>query len=181
MYEETLHTEEIYSGRIIGLDKVAVRLEDGTESFREVVRHGGAIAVLVQHRKGPFLLVQQFRKPVEREVLEIVAGTLDPGEDPELCARRELREETGYTAEHIVSLGTLYPTPGYSSELIHVFFAEVDGKPGESEMDHDENVTVVSLSREQMEASIRDGSLVDGKTLAVWARFELMVQEERAV
>lgn len=177
MHEETLDTETLYSGRIVGLDKVKVRLEDGTESFREVVRHNGAIAALVRHRQGPFIFVRQFRKPVEEEVLEIVAGTLDPEEDPEACARREIREETGYTVDRISSLGLLYPTPGYSSERIHVFYAEVDGVPGADNQDHDENVQVVEMDADQMAAGVRDGSILDGKTLAAWARFQMRAGE----
>jgi ADP-ribose pyrophosphatase len=177
MHEETVDTETIYSGRIVGLDKVTVRLEDGTESFREVVRHNGAIAAMVRHRKGPFIFVRQFRKPVDEEVLEIVAGTLDPEEEPEACARREIREETGYTVDHLFSLGLLYPTPGYSSERIHVFYAEVDGVPGATDQDHDENVKVVEMDVDQVSAGIRDGSILDGKTLAAWARYQMRAAE----
>ena len=173
MHEETLDIETLYSGRIVGLDKITVRLDDGTESFREVVRHGGAIAAIVRHLSGPFIFVRQFRKPVEEEVLEVVAGTLDPREEPEACARREIREETGYTVSKIFSMGLLYPTPGYSSERIHMFYAEVKGDPDEADQDHDEHVQVVEMNADEVAAGIRDGSLLDGKTLAAWARYQM--------
>lgn len=173
MYEKTLHVKELFSGRILSLELHDVRLDDGTESVREIVRHRGAIAVLVRHADGRILLVRQFRKPVEEEVLELVAGTLDPGEDPAVCARRELAEETGFSADRLESLGDLYLTPGYSTERIHLFYAEVSGEPGEKQEDHDENVELVPLAEADFLERIREGSLLDAKTLAAWLRWTL--------
>lgn len=173
MHEETLQTREIFSGRILRLEVLDVRLHDGRESIREIVRHPGAIAVLVRHIDGSLLFVRQFRKPVEEPVLELVAGTLEAGESPDECARRELREETGYEADSMEPLGDLYLTPGYSSERIHLYRAVVSGTPNPSTLDDDEVVETQRLSQEEFEAGIRSGQILDAKTLAAWTRDRL--------
>jgi len=169
MIEKTLATERVFSGRLISLDVLEVELEPGVRARREVVRHPGAVAVLARDPDGRYVFVRQFRKPVERELLEIVAGCLERGETPDQCAVREVREETGYTVRALTALGTLYPTPGYSDEIIHLFRAELAPTPGTQQTDRDERIVLEWLTAETFEQAIRDGAITDGKTLAAWA------------
>jgi len=110
--ETTLSTTRLFDGIVFDVDRHEVRLGDGTESKRDIVRHAGGVGVLAQQPNGQFLLVRQYRKAIEREVVEIVAGIREPEEDPEDTARRELAEETGAQAGEMVSLGTYVASPG---------------------------------------------------------------------
>ena len=172
MEEKTLNTKKIYKGRLVDFEVLDVELPDGSTSVREVVRHPGAIAALALRDDGHFLFVRQYRKPVEQIMTEVVAGTLDPGEDPVLCAARELKEETGYEPVRLVHLGHIFPTPGYVSERIEVFFAEVAGDPGDTALDEDENVQLYPLTEEQFLTEVRAGNIPDAKTLAVWNLYQ---------
>ena len=177
MREETLNTEIIYDGRVVKLELVDVRLENGTETKREVIRHSGAVVVLARRADGRFLFVRQFRKPVEQELLEAVAGTLEAGESPDDCARRELLEETGFDAGTLRHLGTCYPSPGYVDERMEFYFAELEGGGGELVLDHDEHIVPVMLSRGEVLEKIRGGEILDAKTLAIWLLYEKIVGE----
>jgi ADP-ribose pyrophosphatase len=168
MYEKTLKSERVYEGRILSLDVLDVELDNGVHSMREVVRHHGAVAVLAVLDDGTLVLVRQFRKAADREFTEVVAGLLEPGEQPEDCARRELREETGYNAVHIEKLVSMYPSPGYVDETIEVFLAWVDGMPGDTEPDHDELLEVEMISCNEMHRRVMNGEIQDAKTLVAW-------------
>lgn len=119
--EERISGERLFEGRMLRLERDMVRLSNGSETSREVVRHPGAVGIIAL-RDQHVLLVRQYRYPIAQETLEIPAGKIDPNEAPEACAQRELREETGYrgTLEH---LSTFYTTPGFTDEVIHLFFA----------------------------------------------------------
>ena len=173
MREKTLTQKCLYRGRLLGLEAQDVELEDGRRAFREIVRHGPAVAILARRPDGRFVLVRQFRKPVESELLEAVAGNREPDEDAAVCARRELEEETGYRALSLVPLGFIYPSPGYVDERIDLFFAEVGDAAGAPRPDDDERLEPVLLTRDEVRRAIRDGTIHDGKTLAVWLRYEL--------
>ncbi len=169
MIEKTLSTERVFSGRLLTLDVLEVELEPGVRARREVVRHPGAAAVLARAPDGRFVFVRQFRKPVERELVEIIAGCLERGETPAQCAAREVLEETGYTVRSLSPLGTLYPTPGYTDEIIHLFRAELAPAPAAQRTDRDERIVLERLTPEAFEQQVRDGAITDGKTLAAWA------------
>ncbi len=179
MHEKTLSVKTVYTGRILGLELQDVELANGKKAFREIVRHGGAVAVLARLPDGRFAFVRQFRKPVEQEMFEVVAGNRGKGEDPEACARRELREETGFAARSIRPLGFIYPSPGYVDEKIELFFAEVDAQPGATSPDEDEHVDVLLLSRDEVAQRIRTGDIHDSKTLATWLLYEKVVEGDR--
>ena len=180
MKETTVSSRTIYSGRIVQLEVAEVRLEDGRTSTREIVRHGEAAVILAKLPDGRFVFVRQFRKPMEGDVLEAIAGGREPGETPEECARREVAEETGYEVADIVPLGPLVCSPGYCTEVIHAFLATLAPNPGRQRLDADENIDAVLLTRAQVEDAIADGSLWDGKTLAAWAKMTVREGRSRA-
>lgn len=171
MYEKTLKSEIVFRGRILSVEKQEVELETGQKALREIVRHAPAVAVLAQAVDGRFLFIRQFRKPAEKIMLEAVAGILDDGEEPAVSARRELREETGYEAARLEHLGAVYPSPGYVDERIDIYFAELDAKPGERDLDEDERLEIVFLTREEFVHKIRAGEVQDSKTLAAWTLY----------
>lgn len=168
MHEETISTRTVFQGRALTLDVVDVQLPDGRESVREIIRHPGAAVILARRADGAFVFVRQFRKAVEDILLEVVAGTLDPGETPEACARRELREETGYEAESIEALGTVFPAPGYSSEQLHFFLASLKPTPKPPCPDEDEMLETAILSADEIDTLISSGGIVDAKTMVAW-------------
>ena len=172
--EKTLHAERVYTGRIINVDIVDIELPDGRKAKREVVRHGNAVAVLARRPDGRFVFVKQYRKAAEEALVEVIAGGLEAGEDPEAGARRETAEETGYDVTSIRFLTTIICTPGYCEERIHVYFAEITGEPHAQDQDPDENVHPVVLSEAEVDAAIRAGAIFDSKTLSAWACYRLM-------
>lgn len=172
MFEKTLSRKMIHQGRILAFEEMTVELENGRTAHREIVRHGGATVILVRRQDGIFVLVRQFRKPVERILLEAVAGGLEPGEDPETGARREVREETGYEVRRIIPLGLIFMSPGYCDEVLHLFYAETANTPAETDLDEDERVEVVLLTAADMAAAVAPGGAIeDSKTLALWSRY----------
>lgn len=166
--ETTLTSETLLEGIVFRVERQDVRLGDGSHSKRDIVRHAGGVGVLALTPRGTWLLVRQYRKAVEREVLEIVAGMREPGEDPADTARRELEEETGYTARTLTPLGKTFASPGYTDEVVHLFFAETSDTPGGNRLDHDERVQVVEFSDEQFRAAMDANDLPDSKTIAAW-------------
>lgn len=155
-----------------------MRLDSGGKATREIVRHPGAVAVLAQDAVGKFLLVRQFRKPAEKELLEVIAGTLEKGEDPRQCAAREVAEEIGRRVGRLVKLGTLFLAPGYSTEKIHIFYARL--KPGrvKAEADNDEAIDVVELRAAGIEKMMASGRIEDAKTVAAWALFKARMKSD---
>ncbi len=168
MYERTVNSRTAFQGRLLRIDVHEVELADGRRSAREIVCHPGAAVILAERDDGRFVLVRQYRKAIERVLLEVVAGTLDPPESPAACADRELREETGYTARRLTFLGRVVPVPGYSQEILHVFHAWVDGVAAAPTPDADEQVESVLLAPDELERMITAGEIEDGKTLAAW-------------
>ena len=171
MCEKTLKTRTVFEGRILSLDVLDVELADGRTGTREIIRHGAAVAVVARRRDGRFVFIRQFRKPLERVCFEVMAGNVDPGEASETAAIRELKEETGYTPDSIRFLASIYPSVGYCTERIDIFYAEVH-EPGETDFDHDENIETVLVTEKEMGDLIRDGKVDDAKTLAAWALYK---------
>ncbi|MCE9613049.1 MAG: NUDIX hydrolase [Lentisphaerae bacterium] len=168
MKETILSTTRAYDGRLLKVDVLDVALASGQRSTREVVQHPGAAVILAQLGDGRFVFVRQYRAAIGRETLEVVAGTLHPGEDPVACAHRELREESGYTARDLERLGTVLPAPGYTTERLHTFFARLNPTQQALATDIDEHVQVEYLTAAQIDAHIADGKIEDAKTLAAW-------------
>lgn len=175
MRELTKSSRTIYDGRVVRLELLDVELEDGRPAFREIVRHARAVAVLAREPDGRFLFVRQFRKAMESLCLELVAGLNEPGEDPDVAVRRELREETGAEAVRLVHLGEVWASPGYVDEKIDLYYAECAAQRGARSLDEDERLEVVPLTSAEIEALIRDNTLRDAKTLAAWALYRIKV------
>jgi len=170
MKEKTISTKRIFNGKLISLDVVRVAIGKKKVSNREIVRHPGAVAILAKNKKGNFIFVKQYRKAVERELIEVVAGTLKAGENPAACARRELKEETGLRTGSMKKMGVIFLAPGYSSEKLHVFFAET-GHMENASPDEDENIFVVELSEKEVNKAIKRKIICDAKTLAAWQMY----------
>ncbi|MCF7847249.1 MAG: NUDIX hydrolase [Kiritimatiellales bacterium] len=171
MYEKTVARKTVYEGRILNVDVLDVELETGRMSVREIVRHGVAVAIIPRLPDGRFVFIRQFRKPVERICFEVVAGNCDPGEDPVVSAERELKEETGYDIQRLENLGSIFPSVGYCTERIDIFFAEL-GEAGAPSFDDDERIESVIVTEEEMGRMIRDGEIQDAKTLAAWMLYQ---------
>lgn len=157
----------VYQGRIISVDLDEVRFPDGSTGTLEMIRHPGASAVvpvLGQPGDDPeVLLIRQYRYAAEQFLYEIPAGRLDPGETPADCARRELREETGYTAERVEQLFTMYTTPGFTDEKIHLFVA-TGLVAGEAHREADEFMELVPTRLSRALSMVEQGEIQDAKT-----------------
>jgi ADP-ribose pyrophosphatase len=168
MEEKTRNVRRVFAGRLLNIDVVDVELAHGRTSVREIVRHPGGVTILPQLPDGRFVFVRQFRKAMEAVLLEAVAGTLHPGEDPAVCAERELQEETGYRAATLEKLGVISPAPGYTEERLHLYYARLYPEEGALSPDEDEKIEVVRLAPEEAEAMMLRGEIWDAKTLASW-------------
>lgn len=176
MNERTLSVERVYEGRIVSLELHDVELHNGVRAKREIVRHGPAVAVVAELPDGRFVFVRQFRKPLDSAIVEVVAGNVEPGEDLEKAAIRELREETGYDTDSIIRIGAVYPSPGYVDERIELFYARLAGAPDARALDADEHVEVQIYTRDEVLALMDADQLQDGKTLAAWMLYERVVR-----
>lgn len=135
--EKTIDSTRIFEGKVVRLRRDTVELENGKQTFREVIDHPGGVSILAMDEEGKIFFVRQFRYPFGKMLLELPAGKLEPGEDPAQSGRRELREETGCTAGRFESMGSLIPTCAYDTEVIHLFFAS-DLTRGEQDLDENE-------------------------------------------
>lgn len=169
-FEETLGSETVYDGKILKLTVDSVRLPDGKLSSREIIRHAGGAAVLFV-KEGKILLVKQFRYAYGREIYEIPAGKLNAGEDPMFSAARELEEETGYAAE-LVHMLDLYPTPGYTDEVIHIYLAKNAEFVGRK-LDEGEFLDCSFIPFEKAVEMIERGEINDAKTIAAIYKYAL--------
>lgn len=163
--ETVLHSQEIFRGRVINISVLDVRLPDGTQSKREVVKHLGAVAMVALDESNHVLLVRQYRIAAERVMLEIPAGTLRAKEPPQKCAERELQEETGYRPGKLEPIGGMFVAPGYTTEFIHLFLA-TDLHESRLKMDDDEFIEVERVPLAEAVAMIERGDLIDGKSIA---------------
>ena len=171
--EKTLACERMYTGKIVHVDLLDIELPDGRRAKREVIRHGNAVAILARRPDGKFVFVKQYRKAAEEALIEVIAGGLEPGEDPIEGAKRETSEETGYEVTRITFLTTIICTPGYCEERIHLYFAELSDTAHAQDQDPDENVHPVILSEREVEGGIRSGTIFDAKTLSAWLCWRL--------
>ena len=163
LIEEAVSSEEIYKGKIVHLFCDTVRLPNGKEATREVIRHVGAAAIVPLTDEGNVILVRQYRYPFSQVMLEIPAGKLDIGEEPINCAKRELIEETGYDAKELVYLGAFYPSVAMLNEVIHLFLAK-NMTLCETNLDEDEFLHVEQRPLREVVEAVMRGEIPDGKT-----------------
>jgi ADP-ribose pyrophosphatase len=164
---KTIKSERLYHGRIFDLVIEDMEEQDGNIRRCEIISHPGGGVVIPLLDNGNVLLVRQYRYPHKKFVLEAPAGKLEPNEDPLDCAKRELMEETGYSAEKFVKLTAMYTTPGFCNEVLHVYLATGLKKSelGQNLDDGEQSLTVESLPLTQSIEMITKGEIVDGKTI----------------
>jgi ADP-ribose pyrophosphatase len=159
---EVLSTKVLHRYRIFAIIEQSLRLPSGRTVVRQVVHHPGAVVIMPQLEDGRLILIAQYRFAVGETLLECPAGTLEPGEAPLECAKRELIEETGYRADHWRALGTIYSSPGFCDERLYLFLAS-GLVPEHAAGDEDEILEVKGLTVPEVERAIADGTLVDAK------------------
>ncbi len=176
--EKTLSKDYRFRGRIINLRVDEAKLPDGTTAAREVVEHPGGVCVAALTEDDCLLMVRQFRYPYGEILTEIPAGKRDPGEEPLTTGKRELKEETGYSAENYTFLGKLYPSPGYVDEIIFMYLA-TGLTAGEVCPDEDEFVEVIRLPLQEAVEKVLSGELTDAKTQAAVLKVWVLKQQGR--
>ena len=174
--EKTIQRKTIFQGKIIDLYLDDVELPNGKTSIREIVKHPGAVAVIAITDEEKMILVEQFRKPMERTLVEIPAGKLEKGEEPINSARRELEEETGYTCKTLTHLVSFYTSPGFSDELLHVYLAEGLVKNGQLHTDEDEFVRLMEVSLPEALELVKEQKIMDAKTVYAVLYWQFMKQ-----
>jgi len=162
--ETTLSTEYMYEGNIINLKREKVILPDSKEAFREIVEHPGGVCVAAITDENELLLVRQFRAGVKDVLLEIPAGKLEKGEEPELCGRRELEEETGFRAGTFIKAQEIYLSPAYTEEKIYLYVAK-DLYKGKVNFDEDEFIEVVAIPIDELKRMVAENKITDAKTI----------------
>lgn len=177
MEEKVIESETVFQGRLLSLRVDKVEIGSGVVSTREIVVHRGAVAILPILPSGEVLLVRQFRLPAGKVLLEIPAGTLSPGEEPLECAKRELKEETGYSAGKWSKLTSLFLAPGYSTEYIHLYLAE-ELSYGDVEPDEDEIIDLVPMPFAKALEMVRKGEIEDAKTVCALLLYNLIKKKE---
>lgn len=164
LHEQILNSETAWSGKIFDVECLEVKLPNGRVSRRDVVRHHGAVAIVALTESGKIALVRQYRTALDRVTVEIPAGKLEPGEDPLDCAKRELKEETGFVAGRIAYLTTIASSCGFSDELIHLYLATQLSFEGATP-DEDEFLNVDLVDVQELVDAVLDGKIEDAKTV----------------
>ena len=163
--EKTLSSQLIYEGRAVKLRVDTVQMPSGRQTTREIVEHADCVAIIAIDANDNVLLVNQFRKPVEKGLLEIPAGGIDPGEDPVDCVCRELREETGYLPRKVERIGGFYSAPGYCTEYLHLYLAtDLISSPLHAE--DTESIRLIRVPIGQISNLIATGAICDAKSIA---------------
>jgi len=163
--EKTLSSQLIFEGRAVKLRVDTVEMPGGRKTTREIVEHGECVAVVAVDAEGNVVLVSQFRKPVEKELLEIPAGGIEPGEDPVAAVRRELREEIGYLPGKVDRLGGFYSAPGFCTEYLYLYLA-TDLVPSQLYAEDTEDIRLVRVPVSQITGLITSGTICDAKSIA---------------
>jgi len=164
MTERTVASERIYDGKVVSLRLDTVEFADGRRARREVVEHSGVVAIVALDNDDRLILVRQFRSPVGASLLEVVAGGIDAGEEPEAAAQRELQEEIGYRAATMRRLAGFWVAPGYSTEFIHVYVAS-ELSESRLDADDDEQLTAERYSLDEALALVQRGDICDAKSI----------------
>jgi ADP-ribose pyrophosphatase len=167
---KTISSETVFRGRVLAVRVDRMRLPNGRETQLDIVEHGGSVVIVPVDEEDGILFVRQYRHAAGGDLLELPAGTLEPGEDPQACAGRELREETGMGTRMLDEIGGFYLAPGYSTEFMRVFLA-TQLFPGRLPGDEDEFLSMERFPRADVRRMLASGSLDDAKTVAALALF----------
>jgi ADP-ribose pyrophosphatase len=162
---ELIKSETLLKGRVFTIRRDQLKTPDGRETKLDIIEHGGSVLIIPLDQDGNLLFVRQYRHAAGRDLLELPAGTLHVGEDPELCAAREIREETGFAAGRMEKVGQFYLAPGYSTEFMHIFVAR-DLKPDPLQADADEFITLETIPIANAIEMAERGEIPDAKSLA---------------
>lgn len=176
--EKTLQRETIFQGRVVNLYVDEVQLPNGKTSTREIVDHPGAVAIMAITAEDKIVLVEQFRKPLEKNLVEIPAGKLEKGEDPVECAKRELEEETGYRCRDLVPVASFYTSPGFANELCYLYLAKDLTRTNSRHLDEDEFVEVLEVTFPEARQLIKERKIHDAKTIIAIQHWQLMREME---
>jgi len=159
-----ISSHQVFDGGLIQVKVDTVLFPNGNQRERETVHHPGAVAILPVLPDGKMVLVRQYRYATGRPLLEVPAGTLDPGESPDACALRELAEETGYQTKSLRRLCQFYCSPGWADEVLYAFVA-TDLVNGESSPEEDEDLELVEVAPDDVQRLIAQGEIADAKTI----------------
>jgi len=163
-YEKQIESRTLYEGLIVNVRRDVVELHNGARVPREVVEHPGGVGIVPVTPDNKVLMVRQYRYPMGESLIEIPAGKLETGEDPFICAVRELSEETGCTAGRIINLGTVYPSPGFCKESLYIYLA-LDLQQGEAHLDDNEFLNVEPYGFDELTSMIMRNELPDAKSI----------------
>ena len=174
LWEKTVESETLFEGKIVTLKLDKAQLVNGRIARREVVEHPGGVAVLPLFDDGTVSIVRQFRYPFQAVVTELPAGKLEKGEDPLVCAQRELSEEVGAEADELIYLGKFFTSPGYSTEVLHMYLAR-GLRQGQVHPDEDEFLESERLPFLTLFQQVMSGEIEDGKTIAAVLKTKLLL------
>ena len=163
--EYTIESRTVFQGKILNLRVDTVRLSNGRVTTREIAEHSPSVCAVPIDGQGNVLMVRQYRKPVENDLLEVVAGGIEENEDPYAAALRELQEEIGHTAGKLQLLSSFWLAPGWCTEFMHAFLA-TDLSPANLDADYDENISVVPVPLDNVLGLIERGEIQDAKSIA---------------
>lgn len=166
--EKTLSSEYVFNGKVIDVKRDEVVVSNGCKSIREVVEHSGGVVVLA-FNGDKILMVKQFRYPLKNVSVELPAGKLERGENPDFAAKRELQEETGYVAKNWTSLGYIYTTPGFCDEKLYLYLAQ-DLEYLKQNLDEDEILECFQYSQDEVYSMVFKGVINDSKTICALFR-----------
>ncbi len=161
--EKTINTQTIFEGEIIKIIKDEIKLPNGKHSFREVVEHKGGVCVAPLTQNNEFVFVKQYRYPYKKAILELPAGKLEIGSDPLENGKRELKEEIGAIGKNYISLGNIYPSPGYCGEIIYLYFCNICNI-GENCPDENEFLEIIKIPLEKSIEMVFNNKISDAKT-----------------
>jgi ADP-ribose pyrophosphatase len=177
--EKTISRKELFSGKVVSLELQEVELPNGKTAKREIIKHPGAVAIIAITDENKIVMVEQFRKPLDKIIVEIPAGKLEKGEEPAVCARRELEEETGYDCSQLDLLVSFYTSPGFADEIVHVYIAKgLVKKENAAALDEDEFVNLEELTLDEALQYVKCQKIYDAKT--IFAVQYLQLQEALA-
>ncbi len=179
-YEKTVVKRKIHGGNVIDFYEYDILLPDGNKSKRDIVIHPGASVVIPLGADNHIYMVRQFRKPIDMESLELPAGKLDSGEEPEVCAARELKEETGLEAEKLEYITGVHTTPGFSNEILHLFLA-TGLTEGDSNSDEDEFISCEKYHINSLVDMVYNRQITDAKTIIGILMAERLINKKQRV